>query len=135
MSEQIFSGPFRFWYLSVKTLALYAGGFMLCYYWPLFLSAVLVPGEVTGALFGALLAPLGLLILGATGGLRAGLAHVLLVVVGCAAAYVSLQMIGEPTDDPEIVLGTWTNVMMLIYAAGYVVGLRTQLRRHQPLEV
>ena len=130
VSAGIFQGSFRVYYLGVKAAAQYAGCFFLCYFWPLFLQAALMPpvtpqGEALAAL---VVAPLGFLILGGIGGWRLGGIHVLLLALAGAAAWLAWPA-GRDLE-PEAVLAQWLPALVAAYAVGMGFGWRRQLQRY-----
>jgi hypothetical protein len=129
----VFQGPFRIVYLSVKTVALYAGVFMLCYFWPLFLNALVAPNVAmqTEIAAGALISPLGFLVLGGLGGRWLFVTHFVLVALAALAIYAIWPR--EAQMNPEAL----ARLIILpavgaMYIAGLVFGLIQQLRIYQP---
>jgi hypothetical protein len=129
LDRRIFRGRFRLAYLGVKALGVYAGCFIVCFYWPLFLESALVPPasprtELAAAL---VLAPLGLVVVGAFGGWRSALAHAAIVLA--AAASLCGLMPRDGWGDPTLVVSRWLPVLAAAYALGWGIGWREQLRR------
>lgn len=128
-NEQVFSGGFRKLYLGGKALALYAGTFFLCYFWPLFLAYLLTEDMIPQSelVAGVLLAPLGFLVLGFAQGKWTGLAHLVLLVGAAGAAFALFPRdSGDPVQD---FLSRWTPVMIVVYAVGFGFGIRRQLQK------
>lgn len=131
----LFTGKFRLAYLSVKMLACYAGVFMLCYYWPLFLNALLGDkSQPFGILAGAGLLPLGFLILGGLFGMRVALAHAVTALVAAGFMYgIYVQLPGADLNErAEALLGAWIWVSIGMYVVGAACGLKAQLVSHAP---
>ncbi len=128
-NDEIFSGKFRIAYLVTKTLALYAGTYLLCFFWPLFLTGILAPPVNTQAeaLAGVLLAPLGFLILGIAMGLAAAITHVVLLAVAAGLAYAFFP--ASASDPLRELLVIWTPLLIGAYALGMGAGVRRQLQR------
>lgn len=129
--RHIFRGSFRVAYLFVKTLALYCGTYLLCYYWPLFLSSMLAPPSLLQAeAFAAFgLAPLGFLVLGATHGRRVAIVHLTLLIVCAAMAYASTP--GDASARVEDRILVWTIFLGLAFLVGAGFGFQRQLARHR----
>lgn len=128
-TEQVFSGGFRKLYLAGKALALYAGTFFLCYFWPLFLAYLLTDDLIpqSEVVAGVLLAPLGFLVLGFAQGKWTGLAHLVLLVL---AAFAAFALFPRDSSDPvQDFLTRWTPVMLGVYGVGMGFGLRRQLQK------
>lgn len=128
-TEQVFSGGFRKLYLVVKAVALYAGTFFLCYFWPLFLAYLLTDDLVpqSEVVAGVLLAPLGFLVLGFAQGKWTGVAHVVLLLIAAGVAFAIFPRdSGDPVQD---FLSRWTPVMLAVYAAGTAFGIHRQLQK------
>ncbi len=117
-------------YAVVKYLAMYAGCFLGCYYWPLFIFALVGQhGDPRSFLVaGVLITPLGFLILGAALGKYTAVAHLVLLLIGAGAAVLGVsQLLGAEEALPRLV-AVWTPVIVLVYLAGFVVGLRRALK-------
>lgn len=130
MVERVFNGQFRVAYLLVKTAALYVGTFLLCEYWPAFLSYVVAPDLVPQMemLAGALLTPLGFLVLGAALGMRVFLVHLGLLIVAGPIAYLTVP---HTTDDAvQALVSRWVLLIVFAYGIGAMFGARQQLQRH-----
>lgn len=121
---------FRIAYAVVKMLAIYAGVLIACFYWPLFLNALIGDhGDPRSFLVaGALIAPLGFMILGVALGKSTAVAHALLLAIGAGTAYLGFtQMLGEEEALPRLV-AVWTPVIVLVYLAGLSFGLYRELK-------
>lgn len=127
--ERVFNGQFRIAYLLVKTAALYVGTFLLCEYWPAFLSYVVAPDLVPQMemLAGALLTPLGFLILGGAQGLRVFLVHFMLLMLAGPIAYLTVPHGAD--DAVQAMVSRWVLLIFFAYAVGAVYGARQQLKR------
>lgn len=118
-------------YAVVKFLALYAGCFLGCYYWPLLLYSLIgMHGDPESYLVaGVLIAPLGFIIMGVTLGKYTAIAHVILLVIGAAAAALGYTQFLDNKDMLERLIAIWTPVILLVYMAGFAVALRHELKQ------
>ncbi len=128
-NEVVFSGGFRKLYLVVKALALYAGTFFLCYFWPLFIAYLLAPpgNSQSEAVAGVLITPLGFLVLGSTQGKVTAIAHVVLLLLAAGGAFALYP--SAPSDPVQDLLTLWTPLMLVTYAIGFGFGVRRQLQK------
>lgn len=129
--EQITPGAFRAAYIVVKSLAIYAGVFMLCFYWPQLVSRLTFgASDLRSELVaGVLITPLGFLILGAALGKWHAAMHAILVAIGAAAAWVGVTQLGNPGEEAATkLIAVWTPVILLIYLAGMVLTARRELK-------
>lgn len=127
----VFQGSFRVIYLSVITVAQYVGVFMLCYFWPLFLNYLVAPNVAmaTEIAAGALITPLGFLVLGGLGGRWLFVAHLVLAILAATAIYLIYPR--EASMNPEAL----ARLLILpavgaMYMAGIIFGLINQMRLH-----
>lgn len=125
--ERIFQGQFRYVYLFVKTASLYAGTFLLCYFWPKFLNLIVDPPPLPPLETMALLPPIGLLVLGACLGARMFLVHLALLMIAAPVAYWASPSAAD--DSVEALISRWLSVILATYLIGAVFGARQQLRR------
>lgn len=129
----VFQGQFRIIYITFITIARYAGVFMLCYFWPLFLNYLIAPNVAmeTEIAAGALITPLGFLVLGGLGGRWLFVAHLILAVLTAGAIYLIYPR--EASMNPEAL----ARLIILpgvgaMYVAGVIFGLINQMRQSSP---
>lgn len=125
--QRIFRGRFRLAYLFVKTVALYAGTFAVCYFWPQFLNFIVDPPPLPALETLALLPPVGFLVLGVALGKRVFLAHFGILMVAAPIAYLT----ASADDGAEGLLSRWIGVLLGCFVVGFWVGFREQVARHQ----
>jgi hypothetical protein len=120
-ANQLLPERFGVYYNLVKALAIYAGVFILCYFWPLLIEFVVSPPSSQQMRFvaSAALAPLGFLFLGARGGIRSFLLHAILLGFCFVDAYLYAPkgMTNQPLDSMGLI---WTPMMGFVYAFGAV---------------
>lgn len=127
--DQVFVGKFRVAYLLIKTAGLYIGTFLLCEYWPTFLSYLVAPDLLPEMelLAGGLLVPVGFLVLGAALGLRVFLVHLGLLILAGPVAYLTVPHSSD--DAVQALVGQWVIIILVAYGAGAVFGARQQLKQ------
>jgi hypothetical protein len=128
--QQVEASLFMTVYTGVKYLALYAGCFFGCYFWPLFIYGLV--GEHADPrkhlVAGVLITPLGFLILGMALGRYTAIMHAILLAVGAAAAFVGFtQLMGDEEALPRLI-AVWTPVILLVYLAAAILAWRRELK-------